>query len=197
MSTEKFEVKGMKRTIIVMGCCRSGMSLTMQMLNAGGVPCVGEYPAFEQYRVNDVPWEAVKGKAVKLVNSEVQLPPSSLDARAIVTSRSLIQQTLSTDKFMRYVHGIGFRDLSQLKDSIMNSYVDITEYIRKENMECLHLKFEDVITDALGAARRISKYLEGEVECDPEVMAKVVYERDPECYDGMLELKLLGLEDEG
>lgn len=40
--------------IIVTGIARSGLSLTMQMLHAGGIPCAGEPPAFEPYPLGQI-----------------------------------------------------------------------------------------------------------------------------------------------
>lgn len=36
-----------KPTIFVSGLGRCGSSMTMQMLDAAGIPCIGDYPAYE------------------------------------------------------------------------------------------------------------------------------------------------------
>lgn len=62
--------------LIVAGITRSGLSLTMQMLHAGGYPCEGEPPDFEPHPVGEMPWERCERRAVKLVDAHHQFPPA-------------------------------------------------------------------------------------------------------------------------
>ena len=64
------------RTILILGLARSGTSLLMQMLEAGGYPCFGEGPGFEPCMPDDIPWNEVKGKAVKVLDPQYgKFPP--------------------------------------------------------------------------------------------------------------------------
>ena len=68
--------------IIVAGLTRSGLSVTMQMLWAGGYPCLGRWPAFEQYAVGRVPWHLLPDRvAVKLVDAQLSKAKASLEKR--------------------------------------------------------------------------------------------------------------------
>ena len=53
------------KTIVVAGFARCGLTLTMQLLDAAGLPCRGRYPDYEI--AGDIPWGHAKGKVVKLV----------------------------------------------------------------------------------------------------------------------------------
>ncbi|MHB8286386.1 MAG: hypothetical protein ACYDD1_17175 [Caulobacteraceae bacterium] len=79
----------LKPTIIVSGLGRCGSSLTMQMLNAAGVHCVGSFPSFEgpeceafqEGFITAERWAAVAGRAVKLLDPHRRAIawPSNLD----------------------------------------------------------------------------------------------------------------------
>jgi hypothetical protein len=67
-----------ERVLAICGFPRSGSSLVMQMLAAGGFPCVGEFPAFEEYRPRPG-WPGYRrcaGKAVKLLDSMLPFGPT-------------------------------------------------------------------------------------------------------------------------
>ena len=93
-------------TILVAGCARSGLTMTMQMLDAGGFPCLGEYPDYEPYNFGGLPWEHARGKALKIPDAHEQLQISSPpfdDYLVITPRRDLRQQAESSGKLMRQI----------------------------------------------------------------------------------------------
>ena len=98
--------------LIVPGIARSGLTVTMQMLNAGGYPCVGEYPAFEKYNIGDIPWEECVGKAVKVVDTHIQFPPEGR-YKVIFLTRDIKQQVKSQCKFLKFIAGIDSKPSSR------------------------------------------------------------------------------------
>lgn len=88
------------KTVLVCGCARSGLSLTMQLLYKGGYPCFGEYPAFEDYEIGQINYTENIGKAIKLVDTQLQFPPTGA-YYVIVLHRDFKEQAKSTVKFLR------------------------------------------------------------------------------------------------
>lgn len=84
--------------LIVAGITRSGLTVTMQMLHAGGYPCMGEYPAFECFDIGKIPWRECEGFAVKAVDAQLQNPPDSA-CKVIRLRRNLVEQCKSINKW--------------------------------------------------------------------------------------------------
>lgn len=172
-------------TTIIAGIARSGLSLTMQMLHAGGFPCLGGPPAFEDFPVGCTPWEECDGKAVKLVDSHLHFPPAG-SYRVIRLHRDLIQQARSTNKWVGAVSGIQALPVSRLIGSIRRDYVTIDEWAAKHIT--LHLPFEDLVGKPREAAKTIAHFVQTTLNVD--AMAACVIPRGPECHAELLEVAL-------
>lgn len=82
--------------ILVVGLTRSGLSLTMQMLHAGGHSCFGGPPAFDGYDLGKIPWRSVGMMAVKVVETHLQFPPRDFGPfRVIRLGRDFREQAKS------------------------------------------------------------------------------------------------------
>lgn len=174
-----------KKTVIVAGITRSGLTLTMQMLEAGGFPCVGEYPGFEKYPMGEIPWAEVRGMAVKVVDTHEQLPPPG-DYAVIRLRRDPTEQAKSINKFMS-VMGVSPVPLSKLKASTRKNYKVIDQWVRRQS-RYTSLEFEQILTQPLIAAQRLQEFLG--CDLDLEAMAERVVLRSPNCYPTMLEVEL-------
>lgn len=180
---------------LVCGFCRCGSSLVMQMLDASGIPTIGEYPDFEDNRTGldrDPQWIAAQhGKALKL------LDPHYPDGRLIPGNYKIIwldrdhkQQATSQAKFARFMLGIPM-DRSTIR-ALASSYrkdLPVALKILRDRGPVLRLRFEDILNDTFNAASRIHKHLgDGCIEN----MVSQVRTRPVECAPGMdMELTLI------
>lgn len=193
-----------KPTALVVGSGRCGSSLVMQMLEAGGCYCTGEYPTFEDMRFNGMGTQldtrTLAGKAHKVIYpSAVQ--PSMVEALAKIDSdiriihvvRDPRQQAKSYVKFARLMMGLRlsgpegrrfafatFRALPEEQRQIETLFTEIGHFMQ--------IKFETIILDPAAAAETIAQFLGG---LDSQAMAAVVRKRSPACYPGLLEARLL------
>jgi hypothetical protein len=147
--------------IIVAGVIRSGLTLTMQMLHAGGYPCAGEYPAFEEYPIGRIPWKNLNVKAVKLVDAHRHLPEDG-DYRVIRLHRDMKQQSFKKD------------------------YKVIDRWANRH--DCLRLHFEDLILQPHDSALKIAGWVN--LPLNVQKMADSVIERSPACHPEILELTM-------
>lgn len=176
--------------IIVAGIARSGLTLTMQMLHAGGIPCLGEWPAFEQYGIGQIPWGQCQDKAVKLVDAQIQFPPEG-DFSIIRLHRNERQQARSQKKLMRAILGYDAGvSVNQLVKSFGPSYSLIDNWAM--GYRTLHLSFEKVIENPVVEATRLAGWIGGVWTKERiQAMADVVRPRTSDCYQGFLELDMI------
>jgi|GEM_PF-324283 len=181
---KRYEEKPM---IIVTGIARSGLTVTMQMLNAGGYPCAGECPAFEPYPIGEIPWNVCKGKAVKLVDAQLHMPHKLKKQKVILLSRDLTQQAKSFNKFIAAMTGMPPTAKSALIRSYKKDYAVIGKWVKKQN--AITIRFEDIIKNPQKTARIISDF--SGKNLDIEKMTQVVIPRGPECHSELLEARMI------
>lgn len=186
---------------LVCGFGRCGSSLVMQMLEAGGFPVTGKWPAFEDDIVMQgapaARWASMIGKAVKSIDTHVFPPPISIKYRAILMTRDHQQQAKSTAKFTRVVNGLEIGRAGRRR---------LAESYRKDSpamLATLHdlcgdkgwssLSFERLLADPFGSAVQIAQNATGEARpnLDISAMTRAVRSREPHCLPGMLEADLL------
>ena len=174
---------------VVSGMPRSGTSLMMQMLAAGGMAVVtdGKREAdrhnprgyFEDERVKrlaqDASWIGeARGKAVKIIYRLLRHLPGSLEYRVVFMERDLnevfdSQQAMlgsSADSRESTVRAMGV-ELDATKKWVADQV----------NMACLYVPHGEVLRDPGSWARRVARFLDREL--DEAAMAAVV---DPELY---------------
>lgn len=175
--------------IIVAGVTRSGLTVMMQMLNAGGYPCEGDYPGFEPHNIGCIPWEECRGKAVKLVDAHLQIPPEGLDYRIIRLKRDLKQQAKSMVKMMKAMglSGANRSVIPKIIKSLKKDYAVIDAWAKKH--DTLTVRFETIIKNPNLAAKKVSSWAGGEL--DTLKMADCVIKRKPQCYKGFLEVSMI------
>ena len=184
--------------VIVSGLARCGSSLTMQMLRAGGVPCIGEPPAFEPPEVSPLKFtfewmRSQSGKAFKLLDPQL-IDGSFAGHRAIVIllHRDERQQAASMAKFGNLMMGLPVspKTVRRLAGSFRR---DLPRARMKfASLPTLALSFERLILEPAIAARSIGSLLRlHDFAFDEANAVNVVRVRSPDCYPGLLEASLI------
>lgn len=190
---------------LVCGFGRCGSSLVMQMLEAGGIPGTGAYPAFEHEETSavlrgetiDAAWlDAQVGKAVKVLDPQRGRIPAGTPMRAIWMTRNADQQAASHAKLMSTMFGgFGIPLPREDRRAIIRGYeADLPRAIRVLRHACaappLRVHFEAALLSPLIVAKAVDIYLGGGLDVD--AMAAVVARRGPECQPDMaIELRLI------
>ncbi len=182
--------------VIVSGFGRCGSSVVMQMLEAGGFPCVGDFPSFEDMHVAvmgpiDRAWFlSHSGRAMKVLDPHQNLIPRDVPVRAIWLDRDVIQQARSHAKFLRLVAGMPIPDdyPRNVAESLRKDRPGIYAYLG--NGPVLTLTFERVLAAPAAMAAEINRFVCGHL--DESAMAKAVRWRPALCAPGMdMELSLI------
>lgn len=180
-------------TIVVCGFGRCGSSLVMQMLAAGGLPCLGAFPAFEDDRAK-APMTpefsaACAGHAVKILDPQrIGLPDR---ARVVWLYRNTSEQAKSFAKFLRMVAGMPVtRDERRgIERGFRQDERDAMRAIAGRPTLALH--FEQILWNPLRAAQQLAEFT-GTPGFDAAAAARAVLPRPPRCMPGMgVELMLL------
>ncbi len=193
---------------LICGFGRCGSSLVMQMLHAGGVHCVGDWPDFEAPGIGMVaamlrqpPTTALSGAAVKILDATAQvdfdLPKRLGGYRALWLDRNPDQQARSACKFMAATAILppGNRQHQRaLRVQLAKSYKDdramcITRLHRVCGQAPLILSFENILRDPARTASRLATWTGRPL--DERRMTQQVVPRTPNCLPGLLELTQL------
>lgn len=171
---------------LVCGFGRCGSSLTMQMLQAGGAPVAGRFPAFELDEMRQIPisndWLRSLGSvAVKVLDPQRCLAKPFV-ARIIWLTRDHKQQAKSQVKFMRMLAGVPIK--TGAWKVLARSYVnDQAKAIRLfHGLPMLRLSFEKIINHPLDAAKELTAFFP---DLSVEAASKAVLKRSPECAPGL------------
>jgi hypothetical protein len=179
---------------IVSGLPRSGTSLMMQMLAAGGMQVItdGQRPADQHNPRGYFELEAVKhtrtdhswlahaeGKAVKVVHLLLLHLPVDREYRVIFMQRDLTE-IIASQRAMLQQQGRPTANLtdSKLAEIFGNQLSQVRQWLSQSpNFRVLHLQHRDVIEIPLSAAQEIATFLDGGL--DPKRMAAAV---EPSLY---------------
>lgn len=185
-----------KSITLVCGFGRCGTSLVMQMLEAGGMPVTGEWPAFETDQANfasfDGDWIAEQhGKAVKALDphrSVVTLKDTAA-YRVIWLNRNRMEQAKSHAKFMRLLTGLPATpsDFLQPATKHLQERQKAFAKFRQLRAPILQVWFEDLLRQPRNSAEVIARF------CgltDVDAMVRAIRPRSPECATG-LEMEML------
>lgn len=182
------------RTIIILGLPRTGTSVILQMLQAGGYPCFGEAPSFEPCLVPEIPWNKVKGKAIKLLDPQGShdYPPPG-DYYVIKTKRNEIEQAKSNIKLLRAV-GVpvqgSSKEINTISRSILQDNNVIASWAKKQK-QWIEIPFEDILKDPEAIAFALQGIVGDYLSLNIKSMISVVKKRSSKCYPTMLELDLI------
>jgi hypothetical protein len=178
--------------IIVSGLPRSGTSLLMQMLAAGGITVITDklrtadadnprgYYEFEMVKKikQDASWlPQVRGKAVKMISQLLYDLPGSESYRVILMERDLDEVLVSQEKMLERL-GRTAAPRAQMKQSYTLHLERLNEWLRKQsNMASLDVNYNDLLAFPQQEAERVSFFLDGQP--DATAMAGAV---DPALY---------------
>jgi hypothetical protein len=162
---------------IVSGLPRSGTSLMMQMLVAGGLSPLsdGERVADTDNPRGYMEWERVKqlpndpgciaeaeGKVVKVISRLLLALPAGYEYRVVFMQRPLPEVIASQDQMLRrrgtYKEGVSLDAVARAFEKHLgevNAWLDGKPYVR-----ALRIPYHDVLHDAKGTAKKLSDFLE-------------------------------------
>jgi tetratricopeptide (TPR) repeat protein len=182
--------------VIVSGLPRSGTSMIMQMVAAGGVPALTdgvraadednprgylEYEPVKRLR-RDAKWLAeAKGKAVKIVVPLLGALPKEIACRVILIERDL-NEILNSQAQMLLRRHENLPDTPDRRDRLKESYAltlrQAKAFLRtRPATALLVLQRSEVLQDPIAAASQISDFLGGQLAA-----AKMAAEVDPSLY---------------
>ncbi len=179
---------------VVSGIPRSGTSLMMQMLDAGGIPALtdGKRPAdthnphgyFEYEPVKrlatDASWMGTaRGKSLKVIYRLLRLLPAGIPYRLVLMQRDLhevfdSQRDMLRDRGDDAAGQAGDRLIAALAAELEETRAWLA---RQANIKVLELPYADVIAQPAVQARALSTFLGGDL--DEDAMAAAV---DPSLY---------------
>ena len=184
-----------KTVIIVSGLPRSGTSMMMKMLEAGGLEILTdnlreadannpkgyyEFERVKQMKDGDLAWlpDAV-GKVVKIVTGLIMYLPSDYKYKIIFMKRDL-NEVLSSQKKM--LGRLGKEDDNIPDDKMGKVYEEHLKQVkgwlvRQPNIEVLYVNYNAMVADPTESLHKVNEFLGGNM--DVQVMSAVV---DKELY---------------
>jgi len=184
-----------KTVIVVSGLPRSGTSMMMKMLEAGGLKILTdnlreadannpkgyyEFERVKQMKDGDFAWlpEAV-GMVVKIVTGLIMYLPSDYNYKIIFMKRDL-DEVLSSQKKM--LGRLGKEDDNIPDDKMGKVYEEHLKQVkgwlvRQPNIEMLYVNYNTMVADPTESLHKVNEFLGGKM--DVQVMAGVV---DKELY---------------
>jgi hypothetical protein len=177
--------------IVVSGLPRSGTSMMMGMLEAGGVTPFSDgaraadvdnpegYYEFRRVmdleRDPDKSWvRQARGRALKVISFLLRHLPDDNAYRIVYMRRHLDEVLVSQDKMLdRLGNPAPGADLEAMKEAYRNDIVAARLYARKQpHMEMIEVHYADTVADPAATARAVNAFLGGHL--DEAAMAAAV-----------------------
>ncbi|MGR3219237.1 MAG: hypothetical protein ACUZ8H_05385 [Candidatus Anammoxibacter sp.] len=191
----------MTETIIIIGMTRTGTSLTMQMLDKGGLPTFGEYPAYEEkenstFLITQQDIDDNAGNIMKVVDPLLAYKRGVQfdNCKFVFLTRNRTEQAKSIIK-MAMISFAGMGSPVYRKSDVRK----IARSIKRDERECLNkiIKdkpifkscFENIISNPREYLKKLESFLC--MTIDIETAVKEYVFRTSCNYDGFLELDLL------
>jgi len=176
--------------IVISGLPRSGTSMLMKMLDAGGVPVLtddlrtsdvdnpGGY--FEHERIKDLEndkdksWvRSARGKALKVISHLLKALPDDNFYRVILIRRDLKEIIQSQNIMLEHRNEPNPVSDRKAVEFYRNHLIDTKVHVRlKPNFDLLEIHYRLALADPLSASREIDNYLGGGF--DVHAMAAVI-----------------------
>ena len=184
-----------KTVIVVSGLPRSGTSMMMKMLEAGGLKILTdnqreadannpkgyyEFERVKQMKDGDLAWlPDAAGKVVKIVTGLITFLPSEYKYKVIFMKRDL-HEILSSQKKM--LGRLGREDDNIPDDQMSKVYEEHLKQVkgwlvRQPNIELMYVNYNTMVSDPTESLQKVNEFLGGGM--DVKVMAGVV---DKELY---------------
>ena len=179
---------------VVSGIPRSGTSLMMRMLAAGGIPALTDgvrgpdthnphgYFEYEPVKrlAEDSSWmENARGKSLKVIYRHLRLVPAGIPYRVVLMRRDL-DEVFESQRDMLRTRGDSAADQSgdRLIQALAAELERTKDWLRRQqNISVLEIQYARVIADPPGQAREVAYFLGDDL--DVEAMANAV---DPTLY---------------
>jgi len=189
------EIMAKEYVVVVSGLPRSGTSMMMKMLEAGGQDILTdnlreadannpkgyyEFERVKQLKDGDFTWlpDAI-GKTVKIVTGLITNLPAEYKYKVIFMQRE-IKEVLSSQKKMLGRLGKGDDNIPDEKMAkIYQEHLkQVNAWLAKQpNMEVLYVNYNTMVVDPLDSLNKVNEFLGGDM--DVQIMAGVV---DKELY---------------
>lgn len=185
---------------LVAGFPRSGSTLMMRMLAAGGIPAHADSDvSMESGDVNRLAdghtvWlRACRGKAVKILDAVAHVPLMLVPYRVILMHRNHREQARSFLKFGQWL-GMGAdpdnrADVRRVAKSFDQDFNRLHAACRDLGPTFI-MDFENVLDDPATSASQVCGFLDLPAAAATPAMAGQVIPRQPECLPYMLEERL-------
>jgi hypothetical protein len=175
--------------IVVSGLPRSGTSMMMAMLAAGGVPLLyddhrpaddsnprgyHEYEPVKRIREETAWLHAARGRAVKIIHVFLDALPAEPPCRVIFMRRDLREVVTSQHRMIeRLARRAGLLSDQQLCELYEREYVRTEDlFAVRANLDALYVDYATTIANPLGEAERVASFLGRQL--DTAAMACVV-----------------------
>lgn len=180
---------------IVSGLPRSGTSMMMKMLEAGGIPPLTdkirtadddnpkgyyEFERVKQMDKGDTAWMAdAEGKTVKVISQLLKYLPAEHEYKVIFMRRNM-SEILASQKKMLINRGedpeqASDEEISALFEKHLNSVMDWMA--AQPNVSVIYIHYSDMLANPAPQVAQINEFLGGNM--NTEAMAEVV---DPDLY---------------
>lgn len=174
---------------IVSGLPRSGTSLMMQMLHAGGLPVLsdGERKADTDNPKGYLEWERIKqlpkdpsliaageGKVVKVISQLILSLPAGHEYRVVFVQRPLPEVLKSQDEMLRRRgNEDSIADHSAIEEAFQRHLIEVDKWLAgKSNVQVLRVHYHRVLREPKTVAEEIAAFLK--VPLDIEAMVRQV-----------------------
>jgi hypothetical protein len=174
---------------IVSGLPRSGTSLMMQMLDAGGMPVLsdGERKADTDNPKGYLEWERIKqlpkdpsliaeaeGKVVKVISQLILSLPPGPEYRIVFMQRPLPEVLKSQDEMLRRRgNADSISDTSAIEEAFQRHLIEVNRWLAgKANVQVLRIHYHRVLREAKVVAEEVAAFLK--VPLDIEDMVRQV-----------------------
>ncbi len=174
---------------IVSGLPRSGTSLMMQMLNAGGLPVLsdGERKADTDNPKGYLEWERIKqlpkdpsliaeaeGKVVKVISQLILSLPMEHEYRVVFMQRPLPEVLKSQDEMLRRRGASESNaDTSAIEEAFQRHLIEVNKWLAgKANVQVSRVHYHRVLREPKAVAEGIAAFLQ--IPLDIEAMVRQV-----------------------
>lgn len=185
-----FKAKEKPVVYVVSGLPRSGTSMMMKMLAAGGLPPLVDeirqadkdnpkgYYEFERVKKldkGDTAWlPQATGKVVKIISALLKYLPADYDYRIVFMRRDMDEILASQRKMLAHRGEDSQKTDDEEMAVLFGKHLAVTDAWLKEqdNMQILHVHYHDILTDPLTQAQKVNVFLGASL--DVTAMAKQV-----------------------
>jgi hypothetical protein len=181
--------------VVVSGLPRSGTSMLMKMLEAGGIPPLTDsirtadednpkgYYEFERVKAldkGDTGWIAeAQGKSVKVISALLKYLPDTYQYKVIYIRRNMPEILASQRKMLiRRGEDPDKMDDEQMAELFAKHVAQVEQWLKEQpNISVLYVHYSDILSAPERQSREINAFLDGQL--DTERMATVI---DPDLY---------------